>query len=264
MINKERLELMLKMMQPELKAYLVTILEDMGRTVYNEDGFLYSPGKFPVLICAHMDTVYDKLPEVIYGQKVVDAEIWTSPTGIGGDDRCGIEMILNILEEYDVSIAFLEDEEIGGIGASKFSPFLNESVKEKINYIIEVDRKGYNEAVFYDCQNEEFISFITEDYFHFDYGSFSDISFVAPHNDIAAVNLSAGYYNEHCGPQEMINLSDMQESVNAIKNILKRTDVDKKYEFGHWEECDTCEYLESVEDDNDLENSLELPCGFEW
>ena len=46
-------------------------------------------------------------------------------------------------------------------------------------------------------------------------GSFSDISVVAPHLKTAAVNISAGYFNEH-RPHEMIDTYAMCENVRRL------------------------------------------------
>lgn len=226
MINTNRLECMLKMTQTELKTYLVQKLKDMGKVVYEKNGFIYAPGDCPVLMCAHMDIVYSNPTERIIKDKLFNSEVWYSETGIAGDDRCGIELILRVLESHwDVGVVFLEDEETGGIGAQKFAEYFNEYIEDsRYNFIIEVDRKGADEAVFYDCENEDFIKFITAGCFKEDIGSFSDISFIAPRAGLAAVNLSAGYHNEHQGRFEVINLQDMDFSLRGILDILDRAD----------------------------------------
>ena len=44
-----------------------------------------------------------------------------SPQGIGGDDRCGVWMILQILRTANCHVLFCEDEEVGCVGAKKFT-----------------------------------------------------------------------------------------------------------------------------------------------
>ena len=51
-------------------------------------------------------------------------------------------------------------------------------------------------------------------------GSFSDISVVAPYLKTAAVNISAGYYNEH-RLHEVIDWSAMQNNVERIKQMVQ-------------------------------------------
>jgi hypothetical protein len=84
--------------------------------------------------------------------------------------------------------------------------------------------------VFYDCDNEEFEEFITSDFYKTAYGSFSDISIVAPFLKCAAVNLSCGYYNAHHN-DEYVVLHEMERSMEEVCKILERTTEDDKFEY---------------------------------
>ena len=189
-----------KLTQNELKDMLPKKLLESGyKDVISSDGFIYARGEMPILLTAHMDTVH-KIP-VIDFYEYVDAKgnhIISSPQGIGGDDRCGVYMILEIIKEYKPYILFCEDEEIGGIGSGKFcrTDFIDEL--EDMKFLIELDRANEKDAVFYDCDNKEFTKFI-EDTTGFveTWGTFSDISNLAPQCNVAAVNLSCGYYHAH-------------------------------------------------------------------
>jgi hypothetical protein len=138
-------------------------------------------------------------------------------------------MIFEIIKKYNCSVLFCEDEEVGGKGADAFSE--SKLAKElSFNYIIELDRKGEKDAVFYDCDNEDFEKFITQDFYETAYGSFSDISVVAPFLGCAAVNLSCGYYNAHT-KTEFVVLKEMERSIEEVCNILTRTTEDDVYEY---------------------------------
>lgn len=176
-----------------------------------------------------MDTVHDLLPELIVYDSEKDT-MW-SPNGIGGDDRCGVYMILEIVRKYNCSVLFCEDEEIGGVGAKKFiETDLAKELVTQFNYAIELDRKGNKDAVFYDCDNDDFEDFITKDFYDTAYGSFSDISVVAPFLKCAAVNLSCGYYNAHT-KDEYVVLKEMDRSIEEVCNILERTTEKDKFEY---------------------------------
>lgn len=216
-----------KMSQKDLKKYLITKLHESYDEVLEHDGFVYAQGKFPVLLVAHLDTVHKYLPTVIH----YDANdgTYSSPQGIGGDDRCGVYMILEIIKRHHCSVLFCEDEEIGGIGARKFAASkLAETLD--FNYIIEFDRKGGNDAVFYDCENPEFEEFITKDFYKTAYGTFSDISVIAPSLGCAAVNLSCGYYKAHT-TDEYVVVRQMNNSINAACQILEKTTEEDKFEY---------------------------------
>lgn len=215
--------------QEEMKYYVKGRLGNYGKVVEG-DGYIYYKGTFPVLLCAHMDTVHDALPRtLVYANGTL-----SSPQGIGGDDRCGIYMIFKILKKYDCSVVFLEDEEIGCVGAKKFAASsLCKEIKEegKLKYIIEFDRKGHNHAVTYDCDNKEFDEFITKEFFKKQYGTCSDISYIAPELGVAAVNLSCGYYEEH-KLKEWVNLAEMERVVVEAMKVLERTkELEKPFEY---------------------------------
>ena len=230
-----KFEKICKMSQETLKEYVAKELAKTHDIVISEDGFVYADGKFPVLLVAHMDTVHKKLPEFFCYKKQMD--IVSSPNGIGGDDRCGIYMILEIIKKYNCSVVFCEDEEIGAVGAKKF---VESEIAQglKFNYIIEFDRKGSKDAVFYNCDNDEFEEFITKEFFKTAYGSFSDISTIAPALGVAAVNLSCGYYDAHT-TKEYVVMSEMERVIREACKLLERTTdkdvfeyIESKYSYG--------------------------------
>ncbi len=152
-----------RMPQRALKSYLVKELN-----MIEGDGYAFYEGTFPVLLTAHMDTVHQHLPGKIYYTKTKDEKIeaW-SPNGIGGDDRCGVYMILKLMKQLDCSDLLCEDEEIGSIGAGKFiKTDLCKRLRDekKFKYIIELDRANSNDAVIYDDENDEFHDIVTKEF----------------------------------------------------------------------------------------------------
>lgn len=216
-----------KMSQSDLKKFVAAKLQETHGYVNVGDGYVYAQGVFPVLLVAHLDTVHATLPTTIVYNK--EADSLSSPQGIGGDDRCGVYMILEIVKKYNCSVLFCEDEESGGIGATKFTK-TKLAQNLEFNYIIEFDRQGHDDAVFYNCGNEEFEQFITKDYFKTAWGTFSDISILAPFFGCAAVNLSCGYYKPHT-KNEYVVLTEMDESIYEACSILERTTENDKFEY---------------------------------
>ena len=213
------------MSQKDLKEYVAEKLTETHKDIKNADGYIYAQGNFPVLLVAHLDTVHKALPQKLYYDRFTKSI--SSPQGIGGDDRCGVYMILKIAEKFNCSVLFCEDEEIGAIGAEKFTQA--KFAKElKFNYIIELDRRGYNDAVFYDCDNDDFEDFITKDFYKTSFGSFSDISVIAPFLKCAAVNLSCGYYNAHT-VDEYVVIPEMDRGIQEVCKILQRTTEKDKF-----------------------------------
>lgn len=216
-----------KKTEEELKAYVAEQLKERYKEVIVGNGFVFAKGSMPVLLVAHLDTVHEETPKTfIYSTK---GNVISSPQGIGGDDRNGVFSVLEVSKRYDCSVLFCEQEEVGGIGADKF--IATELARElSFNYIIEFDRKGSKDAVFYDCDNPEFTEFITKDFYEEAYGTFSDISILAPFFGCAAVNLSCGYYKAHT-TEEYVVVSEMVNSINAACDILARTTDDDKFEY---------------------------------
>ena len=225
-----------KLKQMELKKILERKLLDAGYIdVVSGDGYVYAKGTVPVLLTAHMDTVHKEPVKDFY--EYYDEEkkqhIISSPQGIGGDDRCGVYMILELIKTHKCSVLFCEDEEIGGIGSEKFckTELINEL--SELKYLIELDRNGKNDAVFYDCENDDFTDFIEDNTnYQWDIGSFSDISNLSPDCKVASVNLSCGYHNAHTTSEYVI----IEEMLNTIETVRKLLDV----------ECEQFEYIEKV------------------
>ena len=228
-----------KMTQSEVKRYMYKFLTNNQYNVVDQDGFLYAKGTVPVLLVAHMDTVHKEQCKAI----IKNDNKLSSPQGIGGDDRCGIFIIMNIVKELNCSVLLCEDEEIGCIGAHKFIDakrrYTDENGKEievryidelGVNYMVELDRRGNNDAVFYSCGNNEFIDFVEDSTnFKFAYGSTSDISVLMPEAKLSAVNLSCGYYNAHT-VGEYVMYDEMMDTVEVAKALIKQ-ECDKPFEY---------------------------------
>ena len=229
-MNK-KLEKIYRMSQKELKGYLTNYLKTKYNEVTEMDGFVYAEGTFPVLLVAHLDTVHkEQVKQIVYednGNKI------SSPQGIGGDDRNGVYMLMRIIKKYNCHVLFTEDEEIGCIGAGKYVKALNDGYVPvpDVNYIIELDRKGSKDAVFYECDNQDFEDFILDGGdWKLDYGTYTDIVEVAPAIGVAAVNFSAAYYNAHTD-KEYTLLNEMEANIEKVKRLLERTTADDKFEY---------------------------------
>lgn len=212
--NVNELKTVIQMKQKQLKIYLEAALKKMGYLPESHKGFLYAKGSIPVLLVAHLDTVHCGQAEIICFSE--DLRYVMSPQGIGGDDRCGVYMILQIIRQAKCHVLFCEDEEIGGRGAGAFA---GSKIMPKVNYIVEIDRKSENDAVFYKCDNPSFTDFVLGFGFEERSGSFSDISVVAPHLNTAAVNISAGYYNEH-KRYEYIDMLAVENNIRRITQMV--------------------------------------------
>jgi hypothetical protein len=212
-----------KKSQSALKQALLSELRCVGYQTCTKKGFIYARGSLPVLLVAHLDTVHkEPVKAICYSS---DGKIVMSPQGIGGDDRAGVFMILEIIKKHHCHVLFCEDEEIGGLGAYAF---LKSNIKPDVNFIVELDRRGSNDAVFYECDNPAFTKHICGFGFKEEFGSFSDISIIAPYLGIAAVNISAGYYHEHTR-YEYVDLEAIKKNIGRVGKMVSTRSV--KFEY---------------------------------
>lgn len=228
----------LKMTQPELKEYCKGELKRYGYKVVSDDsidGYLYAKGKAPVLLIAHMDTVHKNVIKDYYEyyDKVKQIHTLSSPQGIGGDDRCGVWTILQILKVgIRPSVLFVENEEIGCLGSQTFckSKYIND-ISENIKFMVEIDRRGNNDLVFYEDNNEgwhRYCENITG--YKEAYGSYTDICELSEASGVASVNISSGYYNEHT-LEETIVVEETLHTVEAVKKMIKDCKNQPQYAY---------------------------------
>ncbi len=90
---------------------------------------------------------------------------------------------------------------------------------DALKFLVEIDRRGNNDAVYHDCRNPDFEDYISSKGFVTARGSFSDISLVAPELGVAAVNLSSGYYNAH-SLREYINCAELERTIERVLDIV--------------------------------------------
>ena len=195
-----------------------------GKNLYINGKFILVKGTAPILLVAHLDTVHKQPVRDICTS--ADGNILMSPQGIGGDDRCGVYALVNAYEQSAIkpNLLFTCNEEVGGIGAKYFA-YLHSLGKlpkslDKLKFIVEVDRKGRSDAVYYDCTNQDFETYITGKGYKTAKGTFTDIAIIAPKLGIAAVNLSSGYYNAHqlC---EYINRKELDATLAKILTMIE-------------------------------------------
>lgn len=204
--------------------------------VVSKGNYILVPGEAPVMLLAHLDTVHKEPVKTIC--KSDGGGILMSPQGIGGDDRCGVYAIVTVHARAEVKpwLLFTCNEEVGGKGANVFCGHHSKGKLpddlDGLKALIEIDRKGRNDAVYYDCANTEFEEYITGKGFHTEFGSFSDISVVAPELGVAAVNLSSGYYNAHT-LHEYIDRKQLNSTVNKVLQIVTDAAAPEfsKYEY---------------------------------
>lgn len=214
--------------QKELHGTMTNFLKLLYSDVTETDQYICAKGDIPIALVAHMDTVFSVPATDIYYDPRKNV-LW-SPEGLGADDRAGIFAIISILQRTKLRphIILTTDEERGCIGANALArvacPF------KDLKYLVQLDRRGANDCVFYDCYNPEFISYVESFGFVENYGTFSDISALCPVWKVCGVNLSIGYYDEH-SISETLHIGQMFETIDKVTNMLKEADTAEYFTY---------------------------------
>ena len=227
------------MNQRQLLVLMRKYLNKNGYKVTLSPQFIIAEGELPVCLVAHLDTVGKKPPSDIFYDST--QHVMWSPQLLGADDRAGVYAIIQIIEAgYRPHIIFTTDEEKGAVGAQALVTQKPDCPLENLKAIFQLDRCGEKDCVFYDCDNPDFTKYVESFGFEEAYGSFSDISVIAPAWGVAAANLSVGYYDEH---QEIERLYTKQleatiEKVKAIldnvNDMLSYTYIEAVRTYGHY------------------------------
>jgi putative aminopeptidase FrvX len=195
-------------------------------------------------LVAHLDSVHEKKSVNI----VLKGGILSSDNGIGGDDKCGIVAILEILKKNkNVNAIFPIDEEIGGVGAD----LIGKDILQNVKYFIEIDRVGNSDIIFESGCNkiasDDFIKDllpIAKKYgFKKDFGTFTDVNVLTETSLKSAINVSAGYYNAHT-KKEYVVLKELDYTINFVEEILHT--LQNEYNWEGYIEYE--QYDENIED----------------
>lgn len=212
--------------QKQLKILNIDFTVDNTGNIFN----VSNPNR--PLLCAHMDTVQSKFDTIMSKfVHIVKGEILKGYGVIGGDDKCGIFAILELLKEghKDVNFLFTVEEESGAVGSTMF---VSENDISEIPYGIILDRRGSGDIICYrndygTIEFENAISEIGKVYgFKPSVGTFSDADQL--NEQISCANLSVGYYNAHT-KNEFVVLSELQNTINYVNKLLTSLE-DQKFE----------------------------------
>ena len=214
-----------KIIFDEVSSLNVRIVWDNAGNIIVEKG----DGPYPCFAC-HMDTVhkYSKKHK-IREQNIGSDTFWSSPAGIGGDDKCGIWACIRLLQELEnVKVVFFAQEEHGQIGAH------NIDLKrfEDCCFICELDRLGNSDLIVdyigmptVSVEFEEDLCQVIPqgDTWELAEGFITDVMVLFERGiDISVMNLSCGYYNPHT-KKEFVSWNDMNKMFRMAWNISTLT-----------------------------------------
>jgi hypothetical protein len=222
----ERLKTILRMTDAEVIQNIIGTLtsSDSGYEVYTDDenfvfGIPTTDTICPVLLQAHVDTRrHASVDEPLI--LCTEYGVITNANGIlGGDDRCGVAGILDIIERHTSKpfVLFTNYEETGGKGMKAFlkTGYLDKFV-DHIYCVIALDRRGHNEYVYYSPTLPSKLTYFLAKLGYYEAnGSYSDCYDLWMKHDIAHVNLSCGYGRQHTADEFVLAESYVSSILRA-------------------------------------------------
>jgi di/tripeptidase len=227
---------------------IVVHVDDIGN-VYLIKGTL-DEGEYYPCIAAHMDTVYQHhLPLIETNNRLVIMEsqipntfdntiktiLYAENNGIGGDDKCGIAICLELILKCDKLIAaFFVEEEFGCKGSKN----ADKTILDKVGYFIEFDAptdnwcsefcsgiKLYNDEMF-DLVKPVFQKYNVD---NFSNDPYTDVAILRCNFDVCCLNVFAGYYNQHSNKREFIFIEDVEKSIDMGYELLTTVGNNKMF-----------------------------------
>ena len=218
--------------EQDLYEQLSGELEALDYVIRTNDArdYLYayprSGKRLMVLLTAHMDTVHKTPPEYVFFDERYNV-MWT-PEGLGADDRAGCYGIMELLGRgLRPTVLFTMGEEKGCTGSKAFLQDFPTN-QQSYSMIVALDRKGVDDAVFYDNDAQDFHEYVEGWGFTKAHGSHTDISKIGPAWKINSVNLSIGYINQHMLSEHLL-IDNMMRTLDKVEQVF-RSKV-KRFEY---------------------------------
>ena len=209
---------------------------DKKGNLYLTKGTLDSTEEYFPCVVSHMDTVHRTHITLIEnkerliikendGNLIAFHPTTEIQTGIGGDDKCGVFVCLELFNRIDkLKGAFFVEEEIGMKGSKES----DDSFFDNVGYAIQFDAPSSNWITevcwgvnLFDSDFKEIIkdNLNESGYTKFSYDPFTDVNQLASKYDFNCLNLGCGYYRQHTD-SEYVVLSEVEDSVNAGEKLI--------------------------------------------
>jgi len=189
-------------------------------------------------IVAHTDTVHDihKYYKVFEDDGCLfafNAETGKQ-VGVGGDDKVGIWIALEMLMSFDkIKCAFFHSEEMGCIGSSQ----ADMKWFKDVGYCLQADRRGRTDFInsisgkLYSKAFKKAIKPILKEYGYKETsGAITDVGQLAENGvGVCVANMSCGYYEPH-SDTEIVEFNDSNKCLDMVETIVSELGCEK-YEF---------------------------------
>ena len=235
-------DLMVEFLCEWLEKNSIPFFVDKNKNVYATKGKLGENEYYPCVV-SHTDTVHTlktmKIKEELLPNAQKDLkrsfkayDIFGYPTGIGGDDKCGVFACLKLLRELPyLKAAFFVSEETGCHGsraadkkffsnvgyAIQFDAPENWMVSESCSGQILFDRNSdfFNACDQVLCENmdKRDMEYMSHPY--------TDVYALKTSFDFSCINFSIGYYNYHT-KNEYVVIEDVFNGIKIGRSMIKK------------------------------------------
>ena len=241
-MNKERYSNLLRTMYVQtashdferMNLFIISELSKIDGVTWSvDDGNIYvTKGEADTYPCsvAHTDTVHNietnfnifKLEDKLFslcGESM-------RRVGIGGDDKVGVFVTLQIIKEAEITkAAFFRDEEVGCIG----SGLADMEFFKDVEFVLQCDRKGYKDFVneiggtrLFSTEFSAGVSALLDKYGRKETsGGLTDVAQLVDNGlEVSVANMSCGYYDPH-SDTEYIVISEVNDTLDFCLDIYK-------------------------------------------
>jgi len=214
-------------------SYLIRECVKNNYSYYVHEGNIYvTKGEADSYHCivSHMDSVHEiesNLTALIIGDNITGFNADTmEQIGIGGDDKVGVFMCLQMLEKFDnMKAVFFRDEECGCVGSN----LADLSFFDNCKFVLQCDRKGNGDLINNASGIELCSKYFTKDIknimaqhgYKLANGFITDVMQLKSNGlQISACNISCGYFNPHMY-NEYVNIFDVENCLNFVSSIFE-------------------------------------------
>jgi tripeptide aminopeptidase len=216
---------------------------DEHKNVYaiKQESLLISPDFYFPCVISHTDTVHnidtinirEETLENAQKQLKLSYKAYNNngaPTGIGGDDKCGVFACLKLLKELPyLKAAFFVSEETGCHGSKK----ANEAFFANVGYGIQFDapenwmitEKCFGQVLFernsefFEKCNEVLTEGMDKNSMRYMVHPYTDVYSLRGKFDFSCINISIGYYNYHT-PNEYVVVEDVFNGIEMGRKMI--------------------------------------------
>jgi len=222
---------------------ILSTVDQKGNVYLTKGSEKMTSGEYYPCVVSHMDTVHRSHIEYIINKERLDIvendgkltarrPNTDKQTGIGGDDKCGVYVCLEMFNKFDViKGAFFVEEEIGMLGSQQ----ADDKFFENVGYAIQFDAPSDNwisevcsgVKLFDQEFKEEITQTLNESgYTKFSIDPFTDVNQLATKYDFNCLNLGCGYYRQHTD-FEYVVIEEVSNSLKAGEKLITKLGLEK-------------------------------------